>query len=419
MLPPEIFDKVCSYLQLKDVASLSQVCPVSESAIKDAVLKECPYYDIEYSQWDTWKSCAINFFGLNTGPFTEDLDCPVFIDQPLPDDFECLCKDVDLGGIFAYNDKGLFMEDKFLDLTESDVISTPTPPIKFDVTYQSSSINTVNYDGRFMKVPGDDLRVKCTSRIMAAVSGNERAMTFSIKDLSSKVGDFVQMTVRRSIKISFRLQIVGERLLFAYSGLNQEQFSYIFHPIRKSAMRARRHHRLERAPAGMMLYNGHVFDVIMSADEGKKPVVQSSMSYKSLPRAWKMNRYHVVEQDDNYRQYGLIYNDGGLLSALVDLKSHKLMVVTGPYVKTIHQAVDYSREAYLKMAGISRGSIGLWKYTKDYLEAEFKKQHSCGLCSRVECMFLSKEMVDRVMASEHSNSLLLERLAETLHRLHS
>lgn len=393
MLPPEIFDKVCSYLQFKDIASLCQVCPVSESAIKEAVLEKCPHFDIEYSQWDSWKSCALNFPTVDTEKFEEDLECPVFINQPLPDDFECLCKDVYLEGSLAYNDKGVLMEDIFLDLTESEVVSSPAPPIKPEVISESSHINLVNYDGRSLKVASNVLRQKCTSSTMAAVSRNEKLAFLTIKDISNKDIDCPQRTVKLPIKMSFRLQIIGEIVLFTHTEPNQKRACFIFYVRRRKVFPSPRYRLLERAPAGMLFYDGHIYDVIIPSHTRRIPVVQSNQSYDALPRSSRMNRYHNVEQDDKYRQYGLVFNSVGLLSALVDLKSHKLKDLTGPYRYEglfYSEDDDYTEEGYFRMAGISKGSIGVWKYSKGFLSEMFKKQHSCELPKQVGSLFYAE-----------------------------
>ncbi|KAG5362686.1 hypothetical protein CJU89_1820 [Yarrowia sp. B02] len=387
MLPSEILDLICSFLDLQDLVSFSQTSrelrdSIFETTYRDGLLKACPYYDLNYSQWDSWKESALHYSRVDTRPFRSNLTYPVHIDKPLPDDFECLCRGADLKSVFVYGDSGIFVEDRFVSLTQSPKAKPFTPKKMFIDSAPFGLFNEICYGDRSMHSVGDFHRANCTSQIMAAVSTYEDQLGLLVKDITDELGDpdddplyFARLRGRGP----FRLQIVGKKVVLAITGPNGTLFSSIFTPpdgfstlpYTKS---------LEILPAGMLFYDGNVFDVFMSLS--KSPVVQSTKSKSSTPSVWKLNRYHKVEQDERHPQYALIYNQHGVATALVDLKQHKVQNFSEVSETTqSFGAWPSSRspwapeEQHVVMVGLSKGSVGVWKYSEKYLANKYMSQH--------------------------------------------
>ncbi|VBB89097.1 Hypothetical protein of a 19-member gene family, conserved in the Yarrowia clade [Yarrowia lipolytica] len=369
-IPPELVDEICSYLNFKDIVSLCGADPdfIPESAMRHVLLQQCPCYDMEYSQGDDWKLCATGYLKVDTNVFEPTLGCPVFINQSLPSDFDCLCKDRVLNGPFVYNDRGVFIGNRFLDFTESpETPSTSSLPKKSHV---SSFQDAVIYDKHMMRVRGKIITEKCTPEVMTAVfSNNDGELIINMKDLSASETPLPAFGCHLPGKMSFKLQVVGKTAIVAFVG-GEARYSSIVSP-KKATVQAERGCLLLRAPAGLLFYDGHVFDVII--DSHWRPIVQSSKSTEVLPKEWDLSRHHRVEQDSRYRHYALIYNHNGLVTALVDLKTHRLKQLTD--VSDIAREHTSPIDVYLTVVGLSNGSVAVWRYTKQYLENKYRQQH--------------------------------------------
>lgn len=97
-----------------------------------------------------------------------------------------------------------------------------------------------------------------------------------------------------------------------------------------------------------------------------RPIVQS-INVTIVPKRQGKHMHHSYEQDDKYTQYGLVLSKYGLATAMVDLKEHKVVLLRNPRIPE-EILEDYRMEVYLKVVGVSQGSIGVWSYSRDYLQ---------------------------------------------------
>lgn len=375
MLPPELVDEISSYLDFSDLVSFCQADEgfFSEAAMRKVLLRECPCFDIEYSQWNEWRSSAIGYSTVGVGRFEPTLECPVYIDQPLPSfDFHCLCKGINLNSPFSYNDKGMFLDDKFVDLTESEQIPTSCIPPK--QAHRSRFRDAVTYDKQMMRVRGTISCVEYTPQFMAVVfSNNDGQLIINVKDVSNEKSPVFGCHFPG--RFYFKLQVIGKKAIVAFlSSEHQHKYRYEYSSIiaqDKPTVNVERRYPLLKPPAGLLFYNGHVFDVTM--DTRWKPVIQSSMATEPPPMEWSQSKYHTVQQDSRYLHYGQIYNGDGLVVALVDLRTHQVKELTD--TSDVPRDDSFPIDLNCSIVGVHNDSVGVWQYTKTYLQERFRRQH--------------------------------------------
>lgn len=417
MLPSEILDNICDYVDLEDLVALSQTSRelrdlIFETTYRDMLLRYCPFYDLKYSQWDSWRASALHFAQIDTTPFRSDLDRPIHIDKPLPDDFKCFGSGIDLKSEVVYQDCGVFIENRFLSLCQSQKPAPSRPTRMYTDSAPFGLVHEINYGLESMNVVGDFHRAICTSQIMAAVSTYGDQLGLIMKDLTEKTDDpegaplyFARLHGRGP----FRLQVVGKKVVLVVTSHSGEFMSSIFSapdgfttlPYVKP---------LQKLPAGMLFYDGHVYDVFMSSS--KTPVVQSTRSHSPTPSEWKLNRYHKVEQDERHTRYALVYNQHGVVSALVDLEDHKIQNLSiaaftpqsfGTWSRPAQTAAT---EHHLTMVGISKGSVGIWKYSEQYLADRYKWQFHRSMPIGLDVFHPAEEDSNDVLTYSKLNSFV-------------
>lgn len=128
-------------------------------------------------------------------------------------------------------------------------------------------------------------------------------------------------------------------------------------------------------PAGIALYNGVLFNI----DIENQYSIRVSPSASS-PDAKLANRVFCVYQDEQHPQFCLVYKPTGIVLALVDLKAQTADIVSELQALWEFQYVAKNMNAndpdhYLRMVGISNGSIQVWKFSRDFLAAKYRQQH--------------------------------------------
>lgn len=378
MLPVEIFDKISSHLCFTDIVSLCQVVPLSETTLKDVLFKECAYFDPEYSQEETWKRRLLKYAYNDTKPFTNDLRCKTFTDTPLPGDFHCLCKNIDQENGLVYTDTGLFINDDFLNLSDSK----DTPPMPPKATFKEGYPNIVHYNGMLLRTPGELLRQKCRGDLVATVFYNLNHTNLIINDISRGRDDETHGVASFEREVSFRLQVVGQRVLFSHSGDSYSTVKMSSGDILDIPDIPRRNPWPFNF-AGMLLYDGHVFDVVM----GPGPTVQSTKSLTPIVQKYFSSHYFDVEQDTLYTRYGVVFDGYGLVAGVIDLKAHTVLSLAAPGTG----AVDLVKQTHLKLVGVSGGCLGVWQYSVEYLKEKHLLQHETKLPYQVRVLLESNE----------------------------
>lgn len=118
-------------------------------------------------------------------------------------------------------------------------------------------------------------------------------------------------------------------------------------------------HPREQPPEGVLFYDGIIHDITL---EKGSIFVQSECVEEPFPKALWTKRQHTVFQDDKYTQYGLILKSSGLVVGVVDLKAKKTVTLKS-----------------FSMVGVVDGELGVWRYTKEYLEERFEEQYGMEL----------------------------------------
>lgn len=374
----EIFPRLCDYLPLSDILVLRQTSQqlrstVSETCVRDALLYECPLYKLKYSSCDNWVSAAYHFLNVKPGDFSDKLDCPVFIDQPLPSDFHCLCKDVERTFAWDYSDQGICFQDKLLDLTNKSSKTFLTRNRDGVIKLRDKNM-AVSYNGLTIGIPGKMIQSRHTSKAIAAISEHEGGTYVIVRFRRGQPTVF-----KTEAKAPFRLQVIDDTVLL-HAQSNGKTIILCISPndkVKEIECKSR-----PLIPAGIVLYNGTLFNI--DFESRYEMSVSKSITSPNSQFHKPGSRLFRVYQDETHPEYCLVYKPGGIVVGLIDLKAEKADIVHErglvwefEYVPKNLNAND--PENYCRMVGISGGSVGVWKYTRPYLSALYMQQHGLEL----------------------------------------
>lgn len=401
MLPPEILDKICTNLCFNDILSLCKVVRLSESTLRNSLLKFRPWYELKYSQWDTWGDCALNYGKECKSEFSTDLKCAVYTDVPLPDDFKQLCNDRIIGEDFVYTNNGFFFRNESFNLSQS-CDKDPLSP----TTFLQNSLGALSVSDS-----GPVLKQKSSSELTAVVI-RDSSDSLKVK-LKDKLGVEVEFSLMAKRLQTFCLQIIGKMAYLTYAG---EPWT----PCRMATARMSTYSdKIEKyewsypssqAPAGLLFYDGCLFDVFMT--KSKVPLVPLTFRSCFGVKLWYLNKDHFVEQDSQDTNYGVIYDGNGLISGLVDLKAQSTKSLAWPlrnyptassnecdyrnwYEDQFDEELDqFPKQAYLKCVGFSNGTLGVWRFSLEYLQSLHK------LPDDLISLFITNEEKERIEMCE-------------------
>lgn len=366
MFPAEILALICEYLPLEDVVALCQTNQqlrngVPESVVQKLVIEKCPYFNLKYSQSDNWVDAASHL--LNDKP-------PKFLDsqhknQPLPDDFYTLCKDVEKTFPWDYNDKGISFQGKLLDLTEAG--STKTAPSR-DHEGLLQSKQVVSYNEISMDVPGKLIQTRHSSKAVAILFEIQRTTILGVK---YKNGEVKASPIKA--EAPYRLQVIGDCAVLHAHDCSSGFCVQYFTP--DSEVENIECPFVKGAPAGIALYNGNFFNITLEARYAIR--VERSASSRECKHT---NRLFRVYQDEKHPEYCLMYKPSGIVTGLVDFRNRQASIISEHgygFILSNFGANDH--EDYLLMVGVSKGALGIWKYTRRYLADKYKAQHGLNL----------------------------------------
>lgn len=212
MFSSEIVAHICAFLDLSDIVSLRQTSRqlrnnVPETLVHLQLLEECPFYQLKYSQWNSWTCAASHFVQKRPPVFSDKLDCPSHIDQLLPTDFYCLCKDIERTFAWDYNDKGIVFQDKLLDLTET-ASSTSLPRCRDGLIRVAGGKQAVSYNGIKVGVLGKLTQSRHSSKAVAVLSELENSTLMAVQ-----FRDGGSYAFKTTTTPPYRLQVTGDFVL--------------------------------------------------------------------------------------------------------------------------------------------------------------------------------------------------------------
>lgn len=261
MLPRELIAQISSHLDLLDLLSFTQTCKAWRNIPDDAfslpLLEKVPYFRIQYSQWDGWKKAALNC--LKNTPelykFNGYLNVDIRVNQPLPNDFYCLCKQPYYINGWSHNDKGVDFRSTLINLTETPADLAPNQD-RFVRKGRRTFILAQN--GIQLGIPTGDLaQVKQSSKMLAAIAldGNRAYVSLKWKREDNKNKACDQKVQLPGTGRSSNLHVF-DNVAVVFS----ERVDMIFlegqEPLKIKRLR-------EMPPEGVLVYDGTIYDVTM------------------------------------------------------------------------------------------------------------------------------------------------------------
>ncbi|KAG5355250.1 hypothetical protein CKK34_6566 [Yarrowia sp. E02] len=127
------------------------------------------------------------------------------------------------------------------------------------------------------------------------------------------------------------------------------------------------------APAGLVRYK----DTFFCIDLESRYKLRVSKAVHSLDSGFSYNNDFAVCQDEEYPQFCLVFKLTGMVVGLVDLDKMETQVFSHPGdgVGVPRNYYPTACEEHLVMAGISGGSLGIWKFSIQHLRRLFRIQH--------------------------------------------
>ncbi|AOW04465.1 YALI0D22462p [Yarrowia lipolytica CLIB122] len=369
---PELIERICSYLELADIVALRKTNrhyrqSISESLVRDKLMQQCPYYRLEYSQHGSWRTGGAHYVrDRHIDVFIDLVECSFHTDSPLPRDFECLCTDVERTFSWDYNNRGICFNEKQLDL--SDLNTDFAVPCNYGVSFGDAG-TTIKYHGFGVTVEGRMIQARHTSRAIAAISVHQGHLMLTVK-YPNKAPESIKM----NCKPPLRLQVIGD-CVYVFGRHDHTSVLYLITPTRCSEML---HAQRRQPPAGMVLYDGNVYNVDM---DGRYRCSVTRVTHRiTSDRNRPPDKFHRVYQDEKHSQYCLIYKSTGLVTGIVDLKKRQKSILSQISSDIF---ADYNGanepEDHLLMVGLSHGTVGCWRYTMKYLAEKYKSQHGAEL----------------------------------------
>lgn len=254
-------------------------------------------------------------------------------------------------------------QDKLLDLTET-ASSTSLPRCRDGLIRVTRGRQAVSYNGIKVGVLGKLIQSRHSSKAVAVLTELENSTLMAIR-----FRDGNQIAFKTTTTPTYRLQVRDDITMLRGGNLS----------VQVITPDGNHHHnpcspRLH-PPARMALYNGVLFNI--DIEDQYKIRVSPSVTSSDAKLA---NRVFRVYQDEEHPQFCLAYKPTGIVLALVDLKAQTADIVSERQVIWEFQHVAKNMNAndpdnYLRMVGISNGSVQVWKFSRDFLAAKYRQQH--------------------------------------------
>lgn len=124
-------------------------------------------------------------------------------------------------------------------------------------------------------------------------------------------------------------------------------------------------------PAGLAVYNCMFYYIDMPT--------RYQLRVSRAPSGQGCNRRvgdYLDYQDEKCPRYCLMYKGSGIVTGLVEMELRRAAILS-ERVKDLFEndCGEYMSEEYFLMVGVSNGSVGVWKHSKQYLVDRFRVQH--------------------------------------------
>lgn len=394
MLPRELLLLLCEDMDIASLVALSQTNQSFQESITDHFFKllltrEHPFYDLDNSNRQSWRECAIAYLSRKGGSDARDVhfttktddfekyQWPIYTNEPLPADFYCLGRQPETtevaGGSLIRPEEDLklrhtgisFKADFFSLCKEGENVSRHA--IRESTLLAASSEIVAGVS------PLDNHKPKLISwvlspemfvtHMMDSKSGEGILIVKSNKQETTRGSSCTSANVRRSATFDYShptflkpLVVIVRKKVFICRNFNgkvrimlcgKNHSSYSSRPIPcDRRVQSNRH---------IMIYDGlvHIFD---------KPF------WESLPTAFHRHIYptFTLIQDPVHTQYAVMYEGDQRVCYLVDIKNRlKMCLFHISHTTTGHLSYDIGA---IVMAGISQGKPRIHVYTKEYAQ---------------------------------------------------
>lgn len=351
MLPPELLLRVCEYLTPKDILSLSETSSTHKTVLANlrTSFLEHPWFDQNFSQWKMvlWGSAK---YPKSKTPF-KNVPLPLDgFDVPLPSDFQALVGDCRRDENYGWNicDQGLYFntvddsenedwdqweldDNGILDLREDQTSELPATP------YPLRSMPILD-------VPDKVIAKERNDKVSAAIV--EDCFEYQFLAVKYRENEMQVFDIDYDDHIYYSLYLVGAMVIVYSNDMTTPQL-YLLPGKPELA-------NLEDTPTrkyeGLMMYNGNLFKAVLDFD-GQLVVGPLNLEVNEKIGGERMYKIH---QDERNPRYALVCTrKEGVVAYVVDLEDH-----------TISLLLDKEN---LWLVGLSKGKLGMWKYTTEYV----------------------------------------------------
>lgn len=359
MLPPELLSIVCTYLEPRDIVSLSETSRSNNAALSGIrkMLLECPYFSLEHSEWSSWEALADNYSPKADPIEFRHVEIDTHHNEPLPDDFRALQGDMQRKSRYWWNycDRGIY------DQTSSSFVELRTD--KGTDTYLTKEEARTFFFGD-VRCDDDYIHYQHTTDTATVLAYSEKGVVLQIKYRGEENYREFLISSSTSYDNCYELQLIDNvAFVYKYEADNEEggDGTCCVAPG-QGLLRVEDGGGSTAPPYGWLHYNGCLYKGIY--DEHKDLQIVSANYVDDTKRP--MGGYDICH-DERYPRYGVIYSLGGLFPLfVVDLKQH--------LVTAVNLDADH-----IPVIGISNGRMGVWKYSHDYLDSKCTEQGKPGV----------------------------------------
>lgn len=345
MLPLELLFHLSSFLNLEDIKSLSETNRDNYEILKPIryLFFKCPYYRLEYSQYDTWQACAVKYKPADYTMLFKRANIPRYLDKPLPADFQCL-----------EGDRNLFRPgcDTRWKRCDRGIVSTRTGDVLDLRTF--SPVRCLSHVNGYRKSKNGDMNVYKNTSVQTQMN---HQLSASLSKCKWCNGNHLRITYHdgRPERIH---TLEGEEVSF-----------YLIHDMVLIRTECHDYHAFLALPGteslltiaiendfvhSYLLYNGRLYKAMVDWTE---ECIVASLMYDPFYSYFSSSdlRYEIV-QDVRHPRYALVYEEKtGILSQVIDLETRRVSKI----------AVDWR----FRMFGISDGKLGMWEFSDPFLTA--------------------------------------------------
>lgn len=256
-----------------------------------------------------------------------------------------------------YDDKGVCFDGRLLDLTVSGVsvpaVKEPVVPVSCSGIRQQHSHSS--------QVSASFLFRRGSPYVTVRYRGDDKQKVFSINYIDNcfklqVTGGIVALYTQR-----YTMDMVSESCIYYVNrkGSEDTEMQEVVCLSRKEE------------PAGLAVYNGMFYYIDMPT--------RYHLRVSRAPSGQGCNRRlgdYMVYQDEERPRYCLMYKGSGIVTGLVDLEFRRAAILSERVNDLFESDCGaYMSEEYFLMVGVSNGSVGVWKYSKQYLIDRFRDQH--------------------------------------------